>query len=254
MKTAADLKPDPKLTRIASALRGAFGARLVSALLFGSRARGDHRDDSDYDVAVLLEGYDHAVDRPILDRVREELGEDVFTLQFWPFGRDGLAERTTLTFNIRNDAVPLPGFGWPEVVAPSIAPDGGLMKPETKALLDGSDRELAKVKKMLSVDEPEEAARLAYQAALFAARALIFEYRSIAPKTHSGTDSLFSEIAIKDGLLGSKHTGTLTQGLDIRTEVDYQPAPKVTAAQAHAYIDRATELVHAVRQVLERGN
>src|SRR5437763_16826155 len=49
------LREIPKLARIAAALRQAFGARLASALLFGSRARGDHRPDSDYDVAVFLE-------------------------------------------------------------------------------------------------------------------------------------------------------------------------------------------------------
>jgi len=40
---AATLANDPKLAQIASALREQFGARLVSALLFGSRARGDYR-------------------------------------------------------------------------------------------------------------------------------------------------------------------------------------------------------------------
>src|SRR5437868_3965364 len=74
MRTATIID-DPKLTRIASALREAFGTRLVSALLFGSRARGDHRPDSDYDVAVLLEDFDREADREILAKVREALGE-----------------------------------------------------------------------------------------------------------------------------------------------------------------------------------
>src|SRR4051812_23973543 len=109
MRTATIID-DPKLARIASALREAFGPRLVSALLFGSRARGDHRPDSDYDVAVLLKDFDSEPDREILAKVREALGEEVWTLQFWPLSSDGLAERTTLTFNMRNEAVPLPGF------------------------------------------------------------------------------------------------------------------------------------------------
>jgi hypothetical protein len=49
MRPTAILRDDPKLARIADALRDAFGSRLVSALLFGSRARGDHRTDSDYE-------------------------------------------------------------------------------------------------------------------------------------------------------------------------------------------------------------
>src|SRR4051812_8431938 len=93
------LSDDPNLARIATALRQRFGARLVSALLFGSR--GEHRDDSDYDVAVLLDDFEGARDREILDKVRQEFGEEVWTLQFWPFDKDALAERTTLMFNIR---------------------------------------------------------------------------------------------------------------------------------------------------------
>jgi uncharacterized protein (UPF0332 family)/predicted nucleotidyltransferase len=250
MRTAT-LTNDPKLARIASALREAFGARLVSALLFGSRARGDHRADSDYDVAVLLKDLDRDKDRKTLDQILRSIGEEVWTLQFWPLKEDGLAERTTLTFNIRNDAVPLPGLPWPAIVSPPIAPDEGPMKPETRHLLEGSDREFARVGKLLQIDEHEAAARDAYQAALFAARALIFELRGLAPKTHSGTSSLFGEIAIKPGL-DERHNATLTRGVKIRAEVDYEPLPTITKEQALAYIESATDLVNQVKRVLEK--
>lgn len=36
-------------------LQSAFGGRLKRLILFGSRARGDAEEDSDYDVLVLLE-------------------------------------------------------------------------------------------------------------------------------------------------------------------------------------------------------
>ena len=67
------------MTRIAAALREAFGARLVSALLFGSRARGDHQRDSDYDISVLLKDLDLDLDkdRETLRDLRDALGEDV---------------------------------------------------------------------------------------------------------------------------------------------------------------------------------
>ena len=45
---------DPVLTRFRSALDAAYGDRIERVVLFGSRARGDHRPDSDYDVAVFL--------------------------------------------------------------------------------------------------------------------------------------------------------------------------------------------------------
>jgi uncharacterized protein (UPF0332 family)/predicted nucleotidyltransferase len=250
MRTAT-LTNDPKLSRIGSALREAFGPRLVFALLFGSRARGDHRADSDYDVAVLLEDLDRERDGETLRQIREALGEEVWTLQFWPLPSNGLAERTTLTFNIRNDALPLPGFAWPAIAAPPIAPDEEQKKPETRRLLEGSDRELAKATKMMGIDEADSAARDAYFAALFAARALIFELRSIAPKTHSGTISLFAETAMKPGLVDSRHSATLAQGLKIRETVDYEPLPQVTKEQALDYVTRAADLVQQIKNLLE---
>jgi uncharacterized protein (UPF0332 family) len=101
------------------------------------------------------------------------------------------------------------------------------MKPETKQLFEGSDRELEKARKMLSVDEAESGTRDAYHAALFAARAPIFELPSLAPKTHSGTLSLFAELAIKPGLVDLTHSKTLTEGLHIRSDLDHEPLPKV---------------------------
>jgi predicted nucleotidyltransferase len=54
---------DPVLARFREALDVAYGPRLDRVILFGSRARGDARPDSDYDVAVFL--------NDIADRWRE---------------------------------------------------------------------------------------------------------------------------------------------------------------------------------------
>jgi len=245
------LRDDPKLARIADVLREAFGARLVSALLFGSRARGDHRQDSDYDIAVFLDGYEPTRDHDILDKVREGLGEEVWTLQLWPFGENGLAERTTLTFNIRNEGVPLPGFGWPPVVAPPIAPDEGPMKPETKELLASAQTSLATAQAMLKAGFAKPAAREAYQAVLRTARALVFEERSTAPKTHKGTVTLFSDLAIKTGRVDERVGAALSRGLTVRLDVDYAAVPKTTDQQATEYVERAAEFVAAIKRLIE---
>lgn len=46
---------DPILPRLKTELTALYGSRLKQVLLYGSRARGDHREDSDYDVLVVLE-------------------------------------------------------------------------------------------------------------------------------------------------------------------------------------------------------
>jgi len=48
------LTQDPVLTRFRAAVAEAYGDRLERVVLFGSRARGDHRPDSDYDIAVFV--------------------------------------------------------------------------------------------------------------------------------------------------------------------------------------------------------
>jgi predicted nucleotidyltransferase len=45
---------DTVLERYSASLREIYGDRLERAVLFGSRARGDAGQDSDYDVAVFL--------------------------------------------------------------------------------------------------------------------------------------------------------------------------------------------------------
>ncbi len=48
---------DPALRRFVAEARAHYGDRLERLVLYGSRARCDHRDDSDYDVAVFLHGF-----------------------------------------------------------------------------------------------------------------------------------------------------------------------------------------------------
>ena len=50
-----DLENNPAYQAV-DALRGTFGDRLVAVVLFGSRARGDARETSDWDLLVIAEG------------------------------------------------------------------------------------------------------------------------------------------------------------------------------------------------------
>jgi predicted nucleotidyltransferase len=48
------IAPDPVLEKFRAAVANHFGDRLERIVLFGSRARGDARADSDYDVAIFV--------------------------------------------------------------------------------------------------------------------------------------------------------------------------------------------------------
>jgi uncharacterized protein len=53
-RTTADLDLHPAVQRFAAAARAKFGDRLDRIVLYGSRAHGDHRPDSDYDIAIFV--------------------------------------------------------------------------------------------------------------------------------------------------------------------------------------------------------
>jgi predicted nucleotidyltransferase len=65
---------DPVLLRFRAALAETYGDRLERAVLFGSRARGDARPDSDHDVAVFI----HEPDRWLNEAIRlADLGTNI---------------------------------------------------------------------------------------------------------------------------------------------------------------------------------
>lgn len=100
---------DPVLQRFREALDQVYGRRLERAVLFGSRARGDARADSDYDVAVFL--------REMPDRWQEmdrlaDLATDISydmggVVHAMPYRAGAYNERTPLMHEIRKDGVDL---------------------------------------------------------------------------------------------------------------------------------------------------
>lgn len=99
-----DRTPDPVLRRFRAALEALYGDRLARVVLFGSRARGDARADSDYDVAVFLRDqpdYWTEIDR-MSDIVTDVLMDEGAVISAKPFGT---AARGGLLAEIRRDGV-----------------------------------------------------------------------------------------------------------------------------------------------------
>ena len=100
---------DPILKRFRAALGTLYGSRLERVLLFGSRARGEARADSDYDVAVFLTDLtDRWREFHRLADVRAELlAETGAFLEARPFRAGSYRDRTPLMHEIRRDGVDL---------------------------------------------------------------------------------------------------------------------------------------------------
>ena len=100
---------DPILIRFRDALRALYGDRIERIVLYGSRARGDAREDSDYDVAVFLKGEIDTWDEvgqivPLRMAFLEETGADISAI---PLSADSWAKRTPLMHEIRKDGLAL---------------------------------------------------------------------------------------------------------------------------------------------------
>ena len=107
--TAQQPSNDPVLKRFRAALAATYGTRLQRVVLFGSRARGDERPDSDYDVAVFLHDYHGLWDEagPLADATTELLYDTGAVVTPIPFPAEAYRQRTALMGEIRREGIDL---------------------------------------------------------------------------------------------------------------------------------------------------
>jgi uncharacterized protein len=100
---------DPVLNRFKAALDAIYGSRIERVVLFGSRARGEAHEDSDYDIAVFLKPLGdrwQELDR-LADLRLEFLDETGAFFDAKPYPATGYSERTPLMREIRREGVDL---------------------------------------------------------------------------------------------------------------------------------------------------
>lgn len=100
---------DPVLARFRAAVTEIYGARVERIVLYGSRARGDHRPDSDYDIAVFVKDPGSFYDESgrlaaITTDILEDTGAIISAM---PFPAGTYRERTGFMHELRKDRLDL---------------------------------------------------------------------------------------------------------------------------------------------------
>ena len=106
---SATLADDPVLSRVRHELDVMYGNDIERVVLFGSRARGEARADSDYDIAVFLKNLsDRWVALDQLASLRVRLLDDIGAfVDIKPYSVGAYRERTALMHEIRRDGIDL---------------------------------------------------------------------------------------------------------------------------------------------------
>ena len=96
---------DPVLSRFRAEIDRTYGGRVQRVVLFGSRARGDARPDSDYDVAVFLSDLadrwgeaDRIAD--IANDILEDTGAFIHAM---PYRAEAYQDQTALMHEVRRE-------------------------------------------------------------------------------------------------------------------------------------------------------
>jgi predicted nucleotidyltransferase len=100
---------DPVLVRFRRALDDVYGDKIERAVLFGSRARGDARSGSDYDIAVFLNVRDSFNDEAVrLAAIETDILCDTGAIiNAMPFHAGAYQHRTGLMSELRRDGLDL---------------------------------------------------------------------------------------------------------------------------------------------------
>ena len=104
------LTADPVLLRFRRAVDDVYGARNIErVVLFGSRARGNARPDSDYDIAVFLNDPGELWEEPgKLSRITTAILDDTgAVLSAKPFSAGAWREMSPLMHEMRHDGLDL---------------------------------------------------------------------------------------------------------------------------------------------------
>lgn len=216
-----------------SAVRAELGAHLQRVILFGSRARGDARPDSDVDVLLLLTDYPEAR-WLVRKRVVSATHRLTLTHQL-VFGSvlarvaDYEAETELLYQQVKQEGIVL-------------------MDQRIEQLLAMADNALHEATILDQVAKsPRGTVSRAYYAMFYAAKAALL-FQQVEVKSHAGLVNQFGLHLILPGLIDDSFNQKLQDAFNTRQEGDYALALSISAEEAKVKVEDARLFVAEMRR------
>lgn len=257
-KTTAYKTVKPNLTRAEAQAIAEFRKRLKeilrpdqirSLVLYGSKARGDARRDSDVDLLVVHD--------PVSPQQKEQIDELLWRLGFGFNIQPHLEISMQLTDHVKY----LENLGTPYIQ--NVARDGIVLEGEPIVVQQINAREVSR-KQMERAKRALSSARLlladgdypgvvskAYFILLDAADAGLV-LKGLTPQSHAGTIQLFNLHFVKPGLIPDKFGHLFGKMEKDRLEADYKVEIEWTKADAERAVERAQELLALMEKLLPR--
>lgn len=190
----------------------AFPGRVERIVLFGSRARGEAHDESDWDFAVFLDHEPTPRDEERLSEVTHAFGLQVQSLMF---AAERWLARDELACNIREQGLIIYGPDQvPEIERPVLE--------HARDALAKAERFAAQAEQALP-EAYETVVHNSYYAMLHAARAALLAVEGTASTSHGRVVEAFARM-VKRGKFGATAKDlatTLNEAYELRAQADY---------------------------------
>ena len=222
-----------------AALLDLYGPWLDRLILFGSRARGDHRPDSDVDLLVVLDDQRRTLPDELREAEYVEIIVDLLLkhdllLSVVPVTRSRLAaNQEPLFWHVQEEGITL--FDMEELIQK-------LMDQAREHLTDAA----------FLIEERERvrgSMELVYYAIFYAAEAALLRMGT-SVKSHSGLIQQFSLKLIKPGAIERDYVTMLARAFDARQKTTYVFAEDQSLDQVKARYQDATQFVARIERYL----